>query len=403
MFYIYCIFALDAFSLGTYLAIQPKHVIQLGGTFFTVGLLKSLIALLAIFSKASVVHISNKNNKQNVMVWCLLFSVLGNVLSAATSSVLLYFVARLICVASIPVQAILKSEITKHSKDTDESSKVLMNLETIGTVGFMVGRVIGGYSGDYVRGNEYVYMSMIGNILISIVLVKSLPEEDSKQTKDSKKSKDAQKNMNIIEEAWQEMSSLFTDLSMLASSQYKDVFAIKLFVEYVSVINFNALGTTLNAEYRLPMATIGYCIVFNMTVPIVASWFVGTVRSRYYAEDSGYLRVRHFTTVIVATYAISSVTSDLPVFILAITMNSAAKSFIDSALDDLLHLKIEADQSKGKRNRTTIALKCFNNINTIAQLIGPLTSGILSCMFSIRSNFLACALFMILTNRLSKT
>ncbi|VEN39381.1 unnamed protein product [Callosobruchus maculatus] len=165
---------MDAFSLGSYLAIQPKHIILLGGTVFTVGLLKSALALLAVFCTPIVVRLCNEKNRQNVMAWCLLFSVFGNLLSSRTSSVLVYSVARLICVVSVPLQTVLKGIVAECFESIEESSKILRRLGHIGTVGFIIGRVVGGHLADYDRGTEYVYTSMAACNLISIGAIKQM-------------------------------------------------------------------------------------------------------------------------------------------------------------------------------------------------------------------------------------
>nr|CAH7749084.1 unnamed protein product [Callosobruchus chinensis] len=393
MFYIYCIFALDAFSLGTYLAIQQRHILLLGGTYFTVGLLKSVLALLAVVCSPIVVHLSNEKNKQNVMVWCLLFSVFANLLSSTTSSILLYSISRLICVASIPVQTVLKSTVTEFFEGIEKSSQILRTLGYIGTVGFMIGRLVGGHFGDYARGTDYVYTSMIANNLISIVLVKSIPDTRSKRLKKSKKAeKRTRKDANILEAAFKETSSLFIGLKeILAHPEYRDVFAMKLCIECVSVMNMMALGTTLAAEFKMSMANIGYVFVFNMIVPIATRSIVNP------NDTSDVCRIfSRSTSVQAATYLMLSLTSHLPTFVMGTVANSIARPFLDAALDRLL-LEKKADNKPKAAVEST-----FRKTVTFAQIVGPVATGIASCSLGIRSGFVICALFTIVANRLVK-
>ncbi|CAH1982927.1 unnamed protein product [Acanthoscelides obtectus] len=48
MLIIYLLIALDVLSFVTNLAIQTKHVLLLGGSFFAIGLLGSLSSLLSV-------------------------------------------------------------------------------------------------------------------------------------------------------------------------------------------------------------------------------------------------------------------------------------------------------------------------------------------------------------------
>ncbi|CAH1982929.1 unnamed protein product [Acanthoscelides obtectus] len=303
----------------------------------------------------------------------------------------LYSTAKVICVANTAVQTLLKTTVTDLCASDEESSKVFNKLGAFNSIAFLFGIVLGSHIADYERGIDYAYLLIISNIVVSIGLVKTLPRVDSKGTKHD------DKDVGLIEGALKEVQSVYIDLKKLVvSPRYWDIFTIHLLIECGFFMYYNSSGLTLRTQHNMSEKYIGYLITLIMVVSVGCRLVMSKMKSKFYPTDLGYLMLWHSTLAEALAYLTLALTSSLAVFVLAMAAVSCAKTFIDTALNNLLLSRTEASE-KG------IVISSFDNVVSVGQVLGPLLAGTVSEIFGIRSSYIVGAVFMFVGSQIANT
>ncbi|PNF42296.1 Major facilitator superfamily domain-containing protein 9 [Cryptotermes secundus] len=389
---LYLIALVDLFACSMAVPLLSVHMRSLGASHFTVGILSSLYAGLQLISSPVIGSWSDVRGHSFVLQLTLLLSAI------------LYFA--LGTVTAIPVIALIRIGLglLKHTQTlcrtllTDVAStrdQLIMQsrLVSFGSVGFIVGPVVGGHMAEMENGFHYVCCIVMLFFLINFAIVhfflSNTPQEHKKNDTILGLSEDAT-NLGISTRIWtdkkkdiQETSkessrALFrssdifqavTRLLHIRWSVYWDVFTLKFLLGFAQAVHYQSFSLILKEEYSITPSGIGYTISFQGLVGATAGFLSGGM-GRFYKKDKYYaLQMLHGFGVLTLSFILLSLKPNLTFFLVCLIPVSASSSLLRIVTSEVI-LQRTAPNQRGS------LIGSGQSMSSVARLIAPLCSGL---------------------------
>lgn len=172
--HLYIISFLDSVNLGLIMPVLNPHLLSIGGSHTTTGLLVSLHCIAQILATILIKGLYQKYNKRLALIYTLIVALISNLVLAVTTSFWVVFAARLAFYLTNQTQTVLYAYVRsiEHSSKHDIINGVF---GALGVSGFLVGPIISGYIFEWNNGFSYVSILASGISLLSISFVLFLP------------------------------------------------------------------------------------------------------------------------------------------------------------------------------------------------------------------------------------
>ncbi|RZC31959.1 MFS 1 domain containing protein [Asbolus verrucosus] len=152
---IYAISFMDLFAVGLTFPLLSNHLRELGASHLSVGLISSLYSGLQVVSGPVVGSWSDVRDRKSVLTTTLLLCSVGYILLGLTSSIFVVAVVRFVLGITKHTQSICKAIIT-DLLPVEERAGAFGKSAAFGSLGFIVGPVIGGHLSEVSNGFSYV-------------------------------------------------------------------------------------------------------------------------------------------------------------------------------------------------------------------------------------------------------
>ncbi|KAG5871800.1 hypothetical protein JTB14_034067 [Gonioctena quinquepunctata] len=370
---LYAFFFLDLMNAPIFMSAYTKHVFSLGGSNIHMGMIGTSNAILGFILKSVAGRLSDTRGTSKILLWCLTLSAVGNILTAFSPSLFIFFIARTICVFGAPVQALLNTVLTSLKKESQ--SAFLNKLGVCIGVAIVFGALIGGFISEFEHGIFLSYLLMTFNTLLSIALLNQLPS-----AKDEKKEK--KKPTGSFYGGFK--STIHNLKNVFLSDRYWEVMAIKAFYEIsTGMVNTNFVYM-MSTVFGMHGREMGYFISFFCICGIMSNVIQMKVNDIIYPNDKGYVKIFHGSVLTSIGYMGITFTSSYYLFILSIFITCIGRSLLEPAIMQLLLSKVD-EKEKGT------VMSSFDSIRSLSELVHPIATGTMVETFGPRSIYPVCA------------
>lgn len=362
--FIYFAGFLDLLAVSMTIPMLSKHARALGASPSMAGLLSSVYGFIQLFSSPVVGRWSDVSGRKFVLVWCLVLSAICYATLGMASSTLLLMLAR------IPLG------LFKHSQELsrayladltppDDHSHVFGQFNSISSLGFILGPIIGGHLADFDGG--FFLLSLITAFIffINALLVLFLIPKDKSMTKHISSTRKSQ-----LEE--------FHPLAFLQSfyevdwKNVWDIFIVRFLFSFAVLIYRSDFATTLDYKYEASAKITGYMISYSGVVGTVSGFFVGRLASKY--NDDAKLLLH---TGIVQMLVMSAVTFAPNVATLALLLTPLS---ISNAVARVCAVNLTLD--RGSASQKGVLMGLGASVLSLSRMAAPAIGG-LSQEFSV--------------------
>lgn len=316
----YLVAFLDLFAVGMFYPLFNRRGRQLGASPTVLGLIGSMYGGLQLFSSPYMGKASDTWGRKPVLLLSYLGCFLGYLTMGVSDSILFLMLARL-------PTGILKHSQTAaraHLSDIalpDEKAGVMGRFNAIGTIGFIVGPIIGGAVAMHENGFFKVSLLTCTIYVVAFIFVWSvfdnkvlqkanessadklpgqheiMDEPQGTIADDIKKRKHVPVDVALKNEKPEEgkakepagISRLFYFLKIDSIRNVLDLFLIKFVMSLGMMIYHSNFIALLDYRYSLDAQTTGYFISFGSIASVISSMFIGPIYSIFKSDAKMFL------------------------------------------------------------------------------------------------------------------
>ncbi|XP_052004556.1 major facilitator superfamily domain-containing protein 9-like [Xyrauchen texanus] len=317
---IYVVGFMDLFGVSMIIPLLSHHVKDLGASPTVAGIVGSTYGVLQLFSSTVVGSWSDVVGRRYSLLTCLLLSAFGYGLLGLSSSIALFMLARIpvgLFKHSLSICRALLSDLVSEK----ERPLVMGHFNAASSVGFILGPVVGGYLTEH-EGGFYLSSFFCASIfLLNTGLVWMLPWSETlnhhtdtianTNTKTSNsydglnssphncsdKKQIRHQNafvvrsqadrgwswmdMSLFQPAWRQLTSVWIQICMLASSDMWDLFLVRLLMAVAIMLYYSNFSLAMEERFHLKPKVTGYLISYSSTLGALAGCLVGPVTHLY--------------------------------------------------------------------------------------------------------------------------
>ncbi|XP_016326617.1 major facilitator superfamily domain-containing protein 9-like [Sinocyclocheilus anshuiensis] len=318
---IYVVGFMDLFGVSMIIPLLSHHVKSLGASPTVAGIVGSTYGVLQLFSSTVVGSWSDVVGRRYSLLTCLLLSAFGYSLQGLSTSISLFVLARIpvgLFKHSLSICRALLSDLVSEK----ERPLVMGHFNAASSVGFILGPVVGGYLTEH-EGGFYLSSFVCAAIfLLNAGLVwmlpwsetlnhcvdanansKTKPSKSYNEIKNSVQQNCSDKNhirhpnasavrsqtnggwgwrdMSVVQPAWRQLTSVWIQIRMVASSDMWDVFLVHLLMAVSIMLYYSNFSLAMEERFQLKPKVTGYLISYSSMLGALAGCFVGPVTHLY--------------------------------------------------------------------------------------------------------------------------
>lgn len=361
---IYFVGFLDLLAVSMTIPMLSRHARDIGASPTVAGLISSMYGFLQLFSSPLAGRWSDVSGRKCVLLWCLFLSAVSYSLLGISTTVFLLLLARIPAGLFKHSQELTKAYLADLTP-THEHSKVFGRFNSVSSIGFVFGPVVGGHISDMTNGFYFIAIITSGIFLLNFALVWLLlpigyalknPTDDA----DDRKTKN---NDNF---------SGFHPLEFLRSfhevdwPNVWDIFLARFLFAFSVLVYRSDFAATLSYKYDSPGVVIGYVISYTSAVGAVSSFFVGAVASRY--DDDGRLLLH---TGVIQTLTMCAMTFAPNVATLALLMTPLS---VSNAVARVCAVNLTLSRGGDRQKGTLMGLGA--SVLSLARMTSPAIGGL---------------------------
>ncbi|XP_069685454.1 major facilitator superfamily domain-containing protein 9-like [Periplaneta americana] len=389
---LYTVAFMDLFACSMAVPLLSVHLRGLGASHFTIGVVSSLYAGLQLVSSPIIGSWSDIRGHHFVLQLTLLicsFLYFGLGASAAIPVIMLTRVGLGLLKHT---QTLCRTLLTDMVPSKDQMV-VQSRLVSFGSVGFIVGPVIGGHMTELNNGFYYVCCLVMIFFWINFAIVYFyLPNVPRTHRKNStEKSTDLVDGLSkdcgyvtIIPEKVDNTSSkkkigqkvlefgffqAVTHLSQVNWSVYWDVFALRFLLGFSQAVHYQNFSLMLKDHYGITPTGIGYTISLQGLIGATTGFLIGWISKFYKNDKDNSIRTLHAFGVLTLSFLFMNLASSLAFFLLCLVPLAAAGSLLRITTSEIILQRTEPDQ-RGS------LIGSAQSMSSIARLVAPLCSGL---------------------------
>ncbi|KAH1022463.1 hypothetical protein HUJ04_011859 [Dendroctonus ponderosae] len=359
----------DILNIAIALPVFSAFVRSVGGSPFTLGLINSSGALVSLLWNPIVGSLSDQVGRKGLLLKCLIASSVGSVILAASTSVWLVFVGKLVGSLGSPVGILLRSIVADTYRTSEEKKAFFGKNGFFISVGFLVGSVSSGFLSEAKNGFAMSFLMMAAVTGISAAIAFQTVSDDTK-------TQDKFADVSFSSKAVSKLRSAVVNMKTISWSRYQSLFCIKGFYDLSIAIIFTSVGLTLINEFQVKGRTIGYVFVISSLCRIASGLLKIRLKSAL-ANTSDYSRITGVGVILLVSYVAMGVSGSLSVFVLFMGIMSFCRASMDTTLTEMIATRTTSED-RGK------VIGAFENLNSISMFIAPILTGALAELLGLR-------------------
>ncbi|KAL3280334.1 hypothetical protein HHI36_017823 [Cryptolaemus montrouzieri] len=368
---IYTISFMDLFAVGLFVPLFGNHLKSLGASHFVVGLVGSVYSGIQIISGPIFGSWSDVGDRKTVLIISLILSAVCYSLLGFLSSIGTVVLIRVLIGVVKHTQGICKAMISDLFP-SEKLAEMLSRSAALGTMGFIVGPVIGGYISELPNGFTYVCLLTSTFFFSNIVLASYLPSFKPKHRNEP----------TVQTEIKQELLKIGSNLKKVNIRENWDLFSMRLLFGIATSMYFHNQAIYMREYFNLNQVNIGYLISFIGIVQTCSVFSLGHINQIFYKHETDCSRrMFHFFSLMSCSSILLYFTDDIKLFLLFIIPFAISSSVLRISTMELLLGQCSKEQ-KGTFSGVS------NSIASVAKFITPLISGLIIDFTSIHVSIL---------------
>ncbi|EEZ97324.2 Major facilitator superfamily domain-containing protein 9-like Protein [Tribolium castaneum] len=376
---LYAVSTLDALAFALVITTINPYAFSLGGTQFYLGVLGSLAALINLFWNPIVGSLSDSLGRKKILLLCLAFVFVGNLLATLFSSLTVLFISRILSTFGTQIAILIKSLLDDKIKTKETKMAAIYRMQAIGGIAFISGALIGGHLSEHANGFRITFALISTMVAVNFALICLIPDVHTTEKK-------AVPTLQIATE----LKNAAANLTKVNWPKYWDLFTMKLIVDFVmNVMQFN-LGLILQQRFGVSGKLFGYVFAIASVVSIATSLAMSKAQKSLYKNDiSGLQRLKHGFLLLMLACLGLGLSPNVILFCLFLMPTSVTRVLFESTFTEII-LARASPQEKGSIMGT------FETTLSLGGLTAPLISGIVSDFWGEMYCILMCAVPLVL-------
>ncbi|XP_006870792.1 PREDICTED: major facilitator superfamily domain-containing protein 9 [Chrysochloris asiatica] len=357
------------------------HVKSLGASPTVAGIVGSTYGILQLFSSTLVGCWSDVVGRRPSLLMCILFSALGYLILGASTSVLLFALARVpvgIFKHTLSLSRALLSDLVAEK----ERPLVIGQFNTASGVGFILGPMVGGYLTELDGGFYITALICCVVFLLNAGLVWVFPWSEGKfnttknHTPSGKTEQKAQDTTTALGgpapektpvHPWNEVLLALRAIKGLIFSEMWDIFVVRLLMAVAVMLYYSNFVLALEERFGVKPKTTGYLISYSSALGALAGFTLGPLMRLYrYNSHRILLHSSLLTSTLLLLYATAHT---MGIVVFSSTLLSFSTAVGRTCITDL-QLSAGGKQASG----TLIGLG--QSVTAVGRIIAPLLSGL---------------------------
>ncbi|XP_004633320.1 major facilitator superfamily domain-containing protein 9 [Octodon degus] len=382
---LYLVGFLDLFGVSMVIPLLDLHAKSLGASPTVAGIVGSSYGILQLFSSTLVGCWSDVAGRRRSLLLCLLLSALGYLLLGASSSVLLFALARVpvgIFKHTLSICRALLSDLVVEK----ERPVVLGRFNTASSAGFILGPVLGGYLAELEGGFRLTALICCSIFLLNAGLVwlfpwsgmevsgtENGPRQRGRQapSRTDHEPQGAATSPAATETAppglWADTRAAMQDGRSLVCSEMGDILLVRLLMGMAVLLYHSNFVLALEQRFGVRPRASGYLIGYSSALGALAGLTLGPVL-RLYQHDL-HAALLHSSVLTCALLLLYASAGTVAVVVLTSTFLSFSTTIGRTCVTDL-QLTMGGAQASG----TVIGVG--QSVTAVGRIIAPLLSGV---------------------------
>ncbi|XP_050297482.1 major facilitator superfamily domain-containing protein 9-like [Anthonomus grandis grandis] len=382
MIWLYTLFALEVLNIAVFLPVFGAFARSLGATPSTLSFIDSSCALITLLWNPIIGSLSDQIGRKGLLIKCLAASVTGSIIMAASPSLLVVFVGRLIGALGGSVGILLRSIVGDIFESPDDKKTFFSQSAPFISVAFLVGALSGGFLSEAQHGYRLSFLLMASVMGTAAILAQCFIPDDTKTIPE--KSSKNKKNESLLKSGLNELKTASADIKSLSWSRYKTIFIIKASYDFATSLIMTNVGLILLNEYEIQGRYLGYTFLLISVISIIANILQLRLKSMF-DNISDYEILMKGGLVIIVSFIGMSIASSVFVFLFFLAGMFLIKAFVDTILVQMITTKTE-ENDRGK------VIGAFENLVPLAGFFAPLVCGLLTAICGHRLLILSASL-----------
>ncbi|XP_055071598.2 major facilitator superfamily domain-containing protein 9 [Misgurnus anguillicaudatus] len=404
---IYVVGFMDLFGVSMIIPLLSHHVKSLGASPTVAGIVGSTYGVLQLFSSTVVGGWSDVVGRRYSLLTCLLLSAFGYGLLGLSTSIALFVLARIpvgLFKHSLSICRALLSDLVSEK----ERPLVMGHFNAASSVGFILGPVVGGYLTEY-EGGFYLSSFVCASIFIlNAGLVWMLPwsetlnhcidanansnsktNESNNGLKNSAQQDSSNENhirhlaasadccqsnqdrsrwaTSLFQQAWRQLTSVWIQICMVASSDMWDVFLLRLLMALAIMLYYSNFSLAMEERFQLKPKVTGYLISYSSTLGALAGCLVGPVTNLYDNNISALLL--HSTMLTCTLIFLYATAPNVWQVLLTSTFFAISTTIGRTCITDL-------ELQRGAAHASGTLIGAGQSVTAVGRVLAPLLSGL---------------------------
>ncbi|KAJ3641239.1 hypothetical protein Zmor_027754 [Zophobas morio] len=374
---LYIVSTLDAFCFVLVITALNPYVYSLGGTQFYLGVLSSVSSFINLIWNPIVGSLSDTLGRKTVLLQCLLICLVGNIMTAATSSLHLFFISRIVTTFGVQIATLLKALVDDNIQTEEAKMAAINRMQALGGACFIFASLVSGYMSELENGFKYIFYLISAVFFVNLVLMSIIPNTHPKVTKTKDKPKQGFNVLEVVKKAT-------ANLTKVDWPKYWDLFTIKLLTDFVFMVFHFNLTEMLLRRFGITGKAYGYVFASISVTSILVTLTMSKLKQYFYSDDkSGLKRLLHGCILFIVAFLGLGLSASFATFYIFLIPTSISRVLLESTFIEVI-LARAAPQEKGTIMGT------FDTTLALSGLTAPLFSGLVSDTWGAETCMLLC-------------
>uniref|UniRef100_A0AAR5P385 Major facilitator superfamily (MFS) profile domain-containing protein n=1 Tax=Dendroctonus ponderosae TaxID=77166 RepID=A0AAR5P385_DENPD len=362
---LYALFVLDILNIAIALPVFSAFVRSVGGSPFTLGLINSSGALVSLLWNPIVGSLSDQVGRKGLLLKCLIASSVGSVILAASTSVWLVFVGKLVGSLGSPVGILLRSIVADTYRTSEEKKAFFGKNGFFISVGFLVGSVSSGFLSEAKNGFAMSFLMMAAVTGISAALTYYALTPDAKKPKGKK-----QTDQSLLRKGALELKRVAVDIKSISWPRYKNLFIIKAGYDLSLTVFTANVGLIMLNEFNIQGRYMGYFLLMVSLLSIAINLLKMKLKNVFDNIPDLQLVISGCLMLMVSFVGLS-ISTNASMFFVFMVVLCVPRFILDVKLPEMITIQTR-DDDRGK------VLAAFENVMPLASFLVPAVSELIA-------------------------
>lgn len=359
---------MDLFAIGLITPLFGTHLRGLGASNFLIGIIASSYSGIQVISGPLIGSWSDVRDRKVVLMISLLFCAVCYLSLGIFSSIFCIFLIRLLLGFMKHTQSICKAMVSDLFPP-DKHSELLSRTAVLGTIGFNIGPLFGGFISELSNGFTLVCTLTFILFLMNIFLSSLLPSFKKRHEKGDELQV---KSLGIK----QELLKIGANIKNIDWPQSWHLFAMRFLSSIATALFFYNQTFYMKEFFNLSQRHIGYVITFSGTIQTITVYSLSYLNQMFYKnEPDGVKCISHFFLLMSIASLLLCFANQFTYFLICIIPFVISSSVLRISTTQIVLEKCDKDK-----------IGTYGGVSysfvSIAKFIVPTLSGIVSDSFS---------------------